>query len=332
MRNVCGGLAARLGVVLVVSLSVAWSADEIMAAPIIHSRPFEAPGDGCIFDLVATGGGVLKVDMKADTAGDRWRTAIVVVDTKTVESNVGTGSATSFTGLVQRTVGNGKRYEVVVAYEHPLSGTIPDPFPPTSVEVRFWGPAVDQNHVTITGPRPQGAGAPAGPPAPVSQTGQTASYAPGDDGDIEAGVSWPTPHFTDNGNGTVADHLTSLIWLQNADCDAIRNTDWGAAVLNADSLASGLCGLTDGSVAGDWRLPNVKELQSLVDFGQSNPALPAGHPFARVRFNGPYWSSTTRADNQALAWYVFLGDGQAVAAGKVGASGPFFVWPVRGGQ
>jgi len=169
-----------------------------------------------------------------------------------------------------------------------------------------------------------------GAPAPVPQTGQTASYATGDDGDIEAGVPWPAPRFTDHGNGTVADHLTALIWLKNADCDALRNTDWAPAVFNAHSLASGICGLADGSVASDWRLPNVRELQSLIDFGQSNPALPPGHPFARVQFNGPYWSSTTRADNQALAWYVFLGDGQAVAAGKVGAFGPFFVWPVRG--
>jgi Protein of unknown function (DUF1566) len=169
-------------------------------------------------------------------------------------------------------------------------------------------------------------------PAPVPQTGQTASYALRDDGDLRAGVAWPTPRFTDNGNGTVADHLTGLIWLQNADCDALRNTDWATAVFNADSLASGQCDLSDGSIAGDWRLPNVKELQSLIDFGQSNPALPPGHPVLRVRFNGPYWSSTTRADNQALAWYVFLGDGQAVAAGKVGALGPFFVWPVRGGN
>ena len=38
-------------------------------------------------------------------------------------------------------------------------------------------------------------------------------------------------------------------------------------------LKSGQCGLTDGSVAGNWRLPNVKELQSLIDFAYSKPAL-----------------------------------------------------------
>jgi hypothetical protein len=55
-------------------------------------------------------------------------------------------------------------------------------------------------------------------PAPVPQTGQTASYAAGDDGDIQAGVPWPVPRFTDNGNGTVRDNLTGLIWLKNASC------------------------------------------------------------------------------------------------------------------
>jgi len=63
------------------------------------------------------------------------------------------------------------------------------------------------------------------PVAPVPQTGQTTFYAMGDDGDIEAGEPWPAPRFTDLGNGTVVDHLTALIWLKNADCDAIRNTD-----------------------------------------------------------------------------------------------------------
>jgi hypothetical protein len=104
-------------------------------------------------------------------------------------------------------------------------------------------------------------------PAPVPQTGQTTPYAAGDDGSIRAGVPWPSPRFTDNLDGTVTDHLTGLIWLKNADCDALRSTDWATAVFNAHSLASGICGLADGSVAGDWRLPNVKELQSLVDFG-----------------------------------------------------------------
>ena len=51
---------------------------------------------------------------------------------------------------------------------------------------------------------------------PVEKTGQTTSYATGDDGDLEKGLAWPNPRFTDNEDGTVTDNLTGLIWLKNA--------------------------------------------------------------------------------------------------------------------
>jgi hypothetical protein len=54
--------------------------------------------------------------------------------------------------------------------------------------------------------------------AQVAQTGQSTSFAEGDDGDIQAGVSFPTPRFKDNKNGTVTDKLTGLIWLKDASC------------------------------------------------------------------------------------------------------------------
>ena len=59
---------------------------------------------------------------------------------------------------------------------------------------------------------------PVGPPSPVPKTGQTTSYATGDDGELEKGVAWPNPRFTDNNNGTVTDNLTGLIWLKHANC------------------------------------------------------------------------------------------------------------------
>ncbi len=49
----------------------------------------------------------------------------------------------------------------------------------------------------------------------LPRTGQTTSYATGDDGDLQVGVDWPLPRFTDNNNGTVTDNLTGLIWLKN---------------------------------------------------------------------------------------------------------------------
>jgi hypothetical protein len=78
--------------------------------------------------------------------------------------------------------------------------------------------------------------------ARVPQTGQTTSYAPGDDGDIQAGVEWPTPRFKDMRDGTVKDNLTGLLWLQDVDCGG-NNDPWLDALTFANTLASGLCGL-----------------------------------------------------------------------------------------
>jgi hypothetical protein len=55
-------------------------------------------------------------------------------------------------------------------------------------------------------------------PMPVRKTGQATSYTTtgGEDGDLQKGVAWPNPRFTDNGNGTVTDNLTKLVWLKDA--------------------------------------------------------------------------------------------------------------------
>ena len=50
----------------------------------------------------------------------------------------------------------------------------------------------------------------------LAKTGQTSSFASGDDGSIQAGVGWQGARFKDNGDGTVTDNLTGLIWLGNA--------------------------------------------------------------------------------------------------------------------
>jgi hypothetical protein len=139
-----------------------------------------------------------------------------------------------------------------------------------------------------------------GAPAPVPQTGQTLSYAEGDDGDLQAGVPFPSPRFTDHGNGTVTDNLTGLIWLKNANCFGAM--PWAQALTVTNTLAHGTCGLADGSGGGDWRLPNVRELLSLIDYRFYHPALSnaAGtaqwtedDPFLGVQSSDIYWTSTT---------------------------------------
>ena len=151
----------------------------------------------------------------------------------------------------------------------------------------------------------------------------------GQDGDYQAGASL-NPRFTDNGNGTVTDNLTGLIWLQDADCFGQR--EWSNALSDANTLASDsdTCtpDLSDGSVAGDWRLPNVKELQSLIDYGEYGPALPSGHPFSGV-LSTYYWSSTSNVYYPINAWYVNLNIG--FVHSSYPKTNTYYVWPVRGG-
>jgi hypothetical protein len=166
----------------------------------------------------------------------------------------------------------------------------------------------------------------------IAKTGQTTSYAAGDDGAIASGACWPSPRFTDNSDGTVTDNLTGLIWLKNANCFGAH--PWTNGLSSAASLANGQCGLTDGSSPGDWRLPNMVELHSLVNAGQSNTAtwLNAsggfGNPFTSVQSNS-YQTSTTYAPGVSSIWYISMNDGKALSSGK---TSNLYIWPVKGGS
>lgn len=178
-------------------------------------------------------------------------------------------------------------------------------------------------------------------PAPVAKTGQTEIYLPGDDGDIQAGVIWPNNRFTDNGNGTITDNLTDLIWMKNANClEASGGIDklsgfklgalsWMNALTWSNSISAGICGITDNSNAGDWRLPNRKELLSLVNFAAWSPGLPEGHPFTNV-VPDYYWSSSTCAYNSVDCgvWFVNFFNNYVSAYTR---DKEIFVWAVRSG-
>ena len=157
--------------------------------------------------------------------------------------------------------------------------------------------------------------------AAVPKTGQTNSYQVGDDGAYQKGVAWPNPRFTVQADtNCVTDNLTGLVWARNANIGGQIMT-WYAAITYCEGLTYG--GQTD------WRLPNIKELYSLVDLGQNGPgaALPTGHPFTGV--GSYYWSSSTYVAATGNGWYLYLTDGGVYANDKAGTR---YVWPVRGGQ
>jgi hypothetical protein len=131
----------------------------------------------------------------------------------------------------------------------------------------------------------------------------------------------------DNGDGTVADNLTGLIWLKNANC--FGESSWLEALACCNGLENGKCGLSDGSRAGDWRLPNIRELHSLIDYRNHNPALPSGHPFTGVQSN-VYWSSTVYAASAKIFWTVGMYGGFLSVVGIEGRNAD--VWPVRGSK
>ena len=180
---------------------------------------------------------------------------------------------------------------------------------------------------------------------PVEKTGQTTSFRTHDDGDLKKGVAWPTPRFTDNNNGTVTDNLTGLIWLKNANCaGAMENwntaIDYAAALYDGGTSCFGTggdCGLSDGSSAGDWRLPNRNEVLSLINIRFINPALSdaagtrpwlEGNAFTGVQ-SFTYWSSSTNVGRTGFAWGVDFRNGNVVRHDK---SSEMYVWCVRDGN
>ena len=107
-------------------------------------------------------------------------------------------------------------------------------------------------------------------------------------------ISTPTivpNHFTDNGNGTTTDNLTNLIWQKIIYSDSLT---WENALTYADTLT------INGNA--DWRLPNIKELQSINDETIINPSINTSY-FSTSNIN-KYWSSTTLPNQTTRAWYL----------------------------
>jgi len=166
-------------------------------------------------------------------------------------------------------------------------------------------------HYLHTGQRTCHAGD--GSEIPCEGSGQDASFA--------VGMTWPEPRFDLRGD-EVMDSLTGLIWCRNANLAEFPLT-WQEAL---DFVAAMNREQRSQRGQRDWRMPNRRELRSLLSLQTKLPALPERHPFINV-FNGWYWSATTAAISPAHAWYVALDGARMFYGGK---DQSFMLWPVRG--
>ncbi len=113
-------------------------------------------------------------------------------------------------------------------------------------------------------------------------------------------------------NGTVTDPATNLVWLKNANCFG-SVTSFNTAWAKAKALATGACGLSDGSAAGDWRLPTSNELVSRY-------ANKTG--FSNIQEGGYYWSMTADEKCEFLVVDMKTGKTRNCVDGT-------YIWPVR---
>ena len=168
------------------------------------------------------------------------------------------------------------------------------------------------------------------PNAFLPKTGQTTSYVDYDDGWYEAG-SPASPRFVDNGDGTISDRATGLMWVKNPATVSGVGFDFSSGyVWFSVGTFPALDAITAMNTAGylghsDWRLPNVKELHSILDYGASGPSI---DPVFSVAVELYYWSSTTRNGGSSDAWAVDFYDGYVNALSK---NGSYSIRPVRGG-
>jgi hypothetical protein len=117
------------------------------------------------------------------------------------------------------------------------------------------------------------------------------------------GDAYGVSHLIDNGDGTITDTTSGLMWMKN---DSGEGLDWESALLYAESL--------EYAGYSDWKLPNVKELQSIVDYSGVYPAISKSY-FNTTDSDAYFWSSTSayfskvseEQSKRYWAWYVAFG-------------------------
>ncbi len=138
-------------------------------------------------------------------------------------------------------------------------------------------------------------------------------------------VGWHKTRFKNNYDGTITDTLTNLVWLEDAN-PIEREVSFEEAIRQASLICDGKFGLRDGSEPGDWRVPNVNQLQSLIDLSNKSGLAITPNVFKNVDVVN-CWTSTSVQAFPQLGWYVALGIGPPVFDLKINK---MRLWPVRG--
>ncbi len=143
---------------------------------------------------------------------------------------------------------------------------------------------------------------------PLPRTGQVKCYSgsgslltdctgTGQDAEYQNGIEWPDPRFIDNGDGTITDRLTGLMW-QAQGLNPVYYKNWQEALTCANDLTL--------ASYDDWRLPNINELNSLLNFGtEDNVVWLESYGFSTLQNSNQwatFWSSTTNTSNSTYAW------------------------------
>jgi Protein of unknown function (DUF1566)/IPTL-CTERM motif len=139
--------------------------------------------------------------------------------------------------------------------------------------------------------------------------------------------STPTTAFTNNGDGTVTHHLTGLMWKQCA--EGLSGAGCATGSATTFTWANALIQAKNANFAGqtDWRLPNKKELESIVEFCGYSPSINQTlFPNTPASF---FWSGSTYVPFPATAWFVSFGSGDTNTDAK---ATPDVARLVRGGQ
>ena len=120
-------------------------------------------------------------------------------------------------------------------------------------------------------------------------------------------VKGQTRGYIDNGNNTITDNSTGLMWSKCSEGQSGSTCATGSATTATWPNAITACEASTLAGYTDWRLPNVNELQTLADYGRFSPSINITY-FPNTASNY-YWSASTYVVSPSSAWVVYFGNG-----------------------